>query len=143
MAFNRLITSVLDDAPFTVYGDGLQTRDFTFVGDAVQGTLQAGLAGVPGTAYNLGGGGRHTMQDVFDALSEIAQRRPRLTYASSQRGDARDTSADTRRAAADLGFAPSHSFRAGLEAQYHWHRNLPAPRGSVAGRGNSSGCTDA
>ena len=58
MAFNRFIRAALNDQPITMYGDGEQTRDFTYVADAVAATLAAGERGVPGTAYNIGGGSR-------------------------------------------------------------------------------------
>jgi len=72
MAFHRFITAALTDQPITVYGDGSQTRDFTFVADAVAATIAAGDCGVPGRAYNVGGGSRVSVQHVLDILERLS-----------------------------------------------------------------------
>lgn len=127
MAFSRAIGAALDGGEFTVFGDGRQTRDFTFVSDAVAGTLAAAERGVSGEAYNLGGGSRVSMREVLDLIDCIAGPL-RVRYAKRQRGDARDTAADISRARAELGFAPSHHLEEGLRAQLEWQR---AARGLV------------
>lgn len=119
MAFNRAITAALSDEEFTVFGDGRQTRDFTFVADTVSGTLAAAEHGLPGRAYNLGGGSRVSMRDVLDLVDGIAGPL-RVRYADSQRGDARDTAADISRAAHELGFEPRNNLEDGLRAQVRW-----------------------
>ena len=74
MAFHRFITAALTDQPITLYGDGSQTRDFTFVADAVAATIAAGDRGVPGRAYNVGGGSRVSVNHVLDIIG--ASERP-------------------------------------------------------------------
>jgi nucleoside-diphosphate-sugar epimerase len=123
MAFHRLVQTALTNREFTVFGDGHQTRDFTYVDDAVQGTIAAGLRGKPGRAYNIGGGSRHAMTEVFATLQTIAGKPLNLTYAGQQRGDARDTSADVSRAERDLGYRPTRSLREGLAEQFSWHQS--------------------
>jgi nucleoside-diphosphate-sugar epimerase len=120
MAFNRLIGRVLAGQPFEVFGDGNQTRDFTFVADAVSGTIAAGRYGVPGTAYNIGGGSRRSLNSVFETLGVLLGKRVELKYGDRQFGDARNTGADIRRARCDLGFEPSFDFEVGLKAQLEW-----------------------
>jgi nucleoside-diphosphate-sugar epimerase len=120
MAFNRLIAATLAGEEFTVFGDGGQTRDFTFVADAVDGTLAAGLRGTPGSLYNLGGGARRSMNDVFATVEALLDRAPNLRFTETQRCDARDTAADITLAAVELGFAPRRSFEDGLRAQVTW-----------------------
>jgi nucleoside-diphosphate-sugar epimerase len=127
MAFNRAITAALDGNEFTLYGDGRQTRDFTFVSDAVAGTLAAAEHGTPGRAYNLGGGSRTTMRGVVEVIERLAGPL-RIRYAERQRGDARDTAADISRARSELGFVPRHTLEEGLRAQLDWQR---AVRGLV------------
>ena len=122
MAFSRLISCALQDEPFAVYGDGEQTRDFTFVSDAVEGTIASASRGRLGATYNIGGGGRHSMNSAVEALASLIGARIECRYQQPQRGDARDTSADIRRARRDLGFTPSQDFRSGLEAQLRWQR---------------------
>lgn len=123
MAFNRLIASALTNAPFTIFGDGEQTRDFTFVADAVTGTLAAVEHGKPGAIYNIGGGSRRSMNSVVRELSGALGRQVECVYQQRQAGDARDTAADITLAGQELGFAPAVSFEDGLRAQLDWQLN--------------------
>lgn len=122
MAFNRMIASALADRPFEVYGDGEQTRDFTFVADAVEGTVAAAQHGTSGASYNIGGGSRRSLNSVFAMLESVLGRRVERRYRERQLGDARDTAADVRLAARDLGFSPTRDFTGGLLAQVDWQR---------------------
>lgn len=119
MAFNRAIAAALRAEVFTVFGNGRQTRDFTFVTDAIDGTLAAAEHGVPGRVYNLGGGSRVSMRTVLSAIDGMAGQL-RVRYTESQRGDARNTAADISRAASELGFRPRHTLEEGLRAQLCW-----------------------
>ena len=120
MAFNRFIRAALSGQPITLYGDGEQTRDFTFVSDAVAATVAAGEKGVPGRAYNVGGGSRVSVNHVLEIISRLAGKPLDVRREAVQKGDMRDTFADTTLARADLGFAPAVSLEAGLEAEYRW-----------------------
>ena len=127
MAFRKFFTAAIAGEPITVYGDGLQTRDFTFVGDAVTATAAAGERGVPGRAYNIGGGSRVSLNDVLAIIEGIVGRPLDLRREPAQKGDMRDTYADTSLARADLGFAPAVSLAEGLEAEYRWLAGSPVP----------------
>ena len=70
MAFNKFIRAAIKDEPITLYSDGEQTRDFTYVADAVAATMAAGDRGVPGTAYNIGGGSRVSMNHVVRIIEK-------------------------------------------------------------------------
>jgi UDP-glucose 4-epimerase len=120
MAFNRFIRAALKDEPITLYGDGEQTRDFTFVTDAVAATIAAGERGVPGTSYNVGGGSRVSMNDVLRIIERVAGHRLAVTREDAQKGDMRDTYADTSLAKKDLGFAPKVPLEEGILAEYRW-----------------------
>jgi UDP-glucuronate 4-epimerase len=122
MAFNRLIRAALTGEEIVIYGDGGQTRDFTFVSDAVEGTLAAAERGTPGAVYNLGGGARTSMNEVLEMIAELTGEELNVRRVAAQAGDARDTAADTSRARAQLGFAPSRSLYEGLGEQVAWHR---------------------
>jgi nucleoside-diphosphate-sugar epimerase len=122
MAFHRLILSALTGAEFELFGDGEQTRDFTFVGDAVAATIAASDRGQAGSIYNLGGGSRVSMNDVIATLGRLMGAEVPVTRIERQRGDARDTAADTSRARRDLGFSPSYSLDDGLTEQVEWQR---------------------
>ena len=126
MAFNRLIERALLGEPFEVFGDGNQTRDFTYVADAVDGTIAAGQHGRPGFAYNIGGGSRRSLASVCSVLGELMGARVPLKFSRRQRGDACDTAADIGRARQDLGYEPTFSFDEGLRAQLDWQRATAA-----------------
>jgi UDP-glucose 4-epimerase len=120
MAFNRFIRAALKAEPITLYGDGEQTRDFTFVTDAVAATIAAGERGVPGRAYNIGGGSRVSVNQVCEILERIVGKRLDVRREPAQKGDMRDTLADTTLAQEDLGFKPVVTLEQGLEAEYRW-----------------------
>jgi UDP-glucose 4-epimerase len=126
MAFNKFIRAALAHQPITLYGDGTQTRDFTFVTDAVAGTIAAAERGVPGRAYNIGGGSRVSVNDVLVILERLAGHLLDVAREGSQKGDVRDTHADTSLARAELGFAPAVSLEHGLEAEYRWLSTMSA-----------------
>lgn len=122
MAFNRLIACALSEREFQIYGDGEQTRDFTFVADAVSATLAAGLRGRPGSVYNIGGSAVRSMNSVLETLEAMLGRPVDRGYRPSQAGDARNTTADIRRAREELGYAPAANFEDGLAAQLEWQQ---------------------
>ena len=122
MGFNRFVAALLAGKPIGVYGDGEQTRDFTFVADAVEANLAAAERGVPGRAYNVGGGSRVSVNHVLETLGKIAGKAPEVTHGAPQPGDPRDTGADIARARADLGWSPKVSLEDGLARQYAWQK---------------------
>ncbi|MEW5980825.1 MAG: NAD-dependent epimerase/dehydratase family protein [Acidobacteriota bacterium] len=125
MGFHRFFRAALRAEPIVVYGDGEQTRDFTFVEDAVSATIVAGSRGVPGAVYNIGGGSRVSVNRVLDKVAGLAGRELDLRREPPQKGDMRDTFADTTQARADLGFVPSVALDKGLEAEYAWLVSRP------------------
>ena len=127
MAFRRFLQAGLDGTPIHLYGDGEQTRDFTFVDDAVAATIAAGERGVPGRVYNVGGGSRVSINSVLDLIGRIVERRLDIRREPAQKGDMRDTYADTSRAKADLGFNPSVTLDQGLQAEHDWLTTLSTP----------------
>jgi nucleoside-diphosphate-sugar epimerase len=120
MAFHRFIARALAGEPVEVYGDGEQTRNFTFVADAVDANLAAAASSACGVAVNVGGGEQVSVNQVLAHLGDILGRPLRVARMPAQRGDVRHTSADTRRAADLLGYEPRTSLRAGLAAEADW-----------------------
>ena len=123
MAFHRAIEAGLSHQTFRLFGDGHQTRDFTYVDDIVAGTLAARDA-PPGTVYNLGGGSNVSMLQVLTILDDALGGSLKWSHEKSQRGDARDTSADISAARRDLAYAPAWDVAAGLRQQIAWHQSL-------------------
>jgi nucleoside-diphosphate-sugar epimerase len=120
MGFHRFIRAAITSQPITLYGDGRQTRDFTFVDDAAAATATAAVRGVPGRVYNIGGGSRISVNDALDIVGRLAGHELDIRREDKQKGDMRDTYADTARARADLGFSPTVSIQEGLAAEYEW-----------------------
>jgi nucleoside-diphosphate-sugar epimerase len=120
MGFHRFLRAAHLGDTITVYGDGGQTRDFTFVADAVAATMAAGDRGKPGVVYNIGGGSRVSINEVLAMIERVTGRALRVRREAEQRGDMRDTFADTSRAKTDLGFAPSKPLETGLAAESEW-----------------------
>ena len=120
MGFHRFFRAVLDGRPLVQFGDGLQTRDFTYVGDAAGATADAAVHGVPGRVYNIGGGARVSLREVFELIARVSGRKVTIDQQGPQKGDMRDTYADTSRAQADLGFKPSVTLEEGLRNMWQW-----------------------
>lgn len=120
MGFNRFFSAILNGQPLVQYGDGLQTRDYTYVADAARATADAAVRGLPGRAYNIGGGSRVSLREVFDLLAHVSGRDVKIDRQDAQKGDMRDTYADTTRARVDLAFAPTVTLEEGLQRMWRW-----------------------
>jgi len=121
MAFNRFCRAALEEQLIEVFGDGTQTRDFTFVSDAVAATRAASTAeGVAGEVFNVGGGSQIALKEALALIEELAGRPLDVSYGETRSGDVKDTSADTSRARRALGYAPTVGFDDGLRAEFEW-----------------------
>lgn len=126
MAFHRFIKAVLRDEEITLYGDGDQTRDFTYVEDIVTANLSAAKQGRPGGVYNLGGGSTVSVNEVLGMIGDILNRPAKIKHFDVQKGDVRHTYADTTRALQDLDFRPATGLPEGLAAEAAWvEKSLP------------------
>jgi|Tabmets5t2r1_1033131.scaffolds.fasta_scaffold02169_3 UDP-glucuronate 4-epimerase len=121
MAFTVFSRAAVHGGAVAVFGDGRQTRDFTFVGDIVTATRAAVHApGAVGGVYNIGGGSRISVSHALSLIQQFAGRPLEITHLPPQEGDVHDTGADTARAQADLGYWPRTDFEQGLRAQFDW-----------------------
>ena len=136
MAFRRFCEAAVAGDAIEIYGDGRQTRDFTYVGDVVAATRAAGEAsGVAGRVFNIGGGSRVSLSSTLDVLAELAGRPLDVRRGERESGDVQDTGADIERARATLGFEPATSLREGLRAELEWvARRAAGDLRAVAGR---------
>jgi nucleoside-diphosphate-sugar epimerase len=128
MAFTRMVFCLAEGVPFELFGDGLQSRSFTYVDDAVEATIAAMERGAGGATFNVGGGSEVSMLDAIETLGEIAGRRLEVVTRSRREGDAARTAADTTRIRAELGWAPATPFEDGLAAQWRWAADRVAAR---------------
>jgi len=137
MAVRRFCEAAAAGAPIEIYGDGRQTRDFTFVGDVVAAVLAAGeRAGNGGAVYNIGGGSRVSLAAALELLAAIAGRPLDVRRRERESGDVQDTGADITRAREVLGFDPATDLRTGLQAEFEWVLDhARAGRGAIASAG--------
>ena len=127
MAFTRIAAAVVDGGtPFEVFGSGEQSRDFTYVADAVAATVLAGEHAPSDSIYNVGGGEEATVNRALELVEEIAGRPVEILRTQRMRGDVRRTSADTSALRAECSWVPSVSLREGLRAQLKWYEELRA-----------------
>jgi nucleoside-diphosphate-sugar epimerase len=124
MGFHKFLRAVHLGQPINVYGDGEQTRDFTFVDDIVSANLAAAERGAPGGVYNIGGGSRVSVNQVLEMIGRVTGRPARVNVDPAQKGDMRHTFADTTRARTELDFAPTVDLEKGLAAEYKWLSDL-------------------
>jgi nucleoside-diphosphate-sugar epimerase len=120
MAFNKFIRAIDAGDPIDVFVDGLQTRDFTFVADAVRATRLASTAPVTGRAFNVGGAAPVVLMDAIRLIEQSVGRAANLRFIERQDGDARHTSADISEATRLLGFTPATPLAEGIAAQVAW-----------------------
>jgi nucleoside-diphosphate-sugar epimerase len=119
----KAMRALYDGTVFDVYGDGEQTREFTYVTDAVEGTIRAGERGRPGDLYNIGGGSSVTINHVLDILAQTCGREVERRHTARQPGDHRRAGASITRARIQLGWEPRTNLREGLAAQWRWFQD--------------------
>lgn len=125
MAFHKFFKAALEDQAIPIYGDGQQTRDFTFVSDAIAANLLA--ATVPeavGEIFNVGGGSRVVLTEVLDTMDAIVGKPIKRNHVERAMGDARHTSADVSKAKRLMGYEPQVSLKEGLELEWEWIQAL-------------------
>lgn len=127
MGFHKFLRAALTGQPIAVYGDGEQTRDFTFVEDIVSANIAAAERGIPGRVYNIGGGSRVSLNHVLEIIGRITGRQPVIAREAAQKGDMRHTYADTELARADLAFRPTTDLERGLAAEFSWLTGILQP----------------
>jgi UDP-glucuronate 4-epimerase len=120
MAFTKMVTCLAEGRSFELYGDGSQSRSFTYVDDAVEATIAAMERAPREAVYNVGGGTEVSMLEAVETLGRIAGRRLELVRRPRREGDAARTAADTTRIRSELGWKPATPFEDGLTAQWRW-----------------------
>jgi nucleoside-diphosphate-sugar epimerase len=133
MAFNLFCRAALEEQPIEVFGDGTQTRDFTFVSDVVAATRAAGsVENLGERVFNVGGGSQIALKEALGMIEELAGRRLDVRYGPPRAGDVKDTGADTSRAREALGYSPAVPFAEGIKAEFEWMRETVGAAGATA-----------
>jgi len=122
MGIYKFVKAILDDEEITVYGDGTQTRDFTYVDDAVEANILAANSEIEGEVFNVGGGSRISVTDLIKLLEEITGEKARIKYIEKQKGDVRDTLADTSKISNELNWKPNVKIEEGLKKFVEWYK---------------------
>jgi len=120
MAIHRFVRAVLNDEEITVYGDGEQTRDFTYVDEVIEATLLAAKSDVAGEVLNIGGGSRISVNQLIKKIETITGKKAKLKYTEGQKGDVKDTLADISKAKEMLNWTPRVKIEQGLEHYVSW-----------------------
>ena len=118
MAFARMVAAAAHDEEFELYGDGGQSRSFTYVADVVDATIRS--LDAPAGVYNVGGGEEATMREALELLGELVGRPVRVRRGPPQTGDMRRTRADTTRIEQAIGWQATTPLREGLAAHWEW-----------------------
>ncbi|MCK4731112.1 MAG: GDP-mannose 4,6-dehydratase, partial [Methanophagales archaeon] len=108
----------------TIFGDGTQTRDFTFVDDAVKANILAAKGNMVGEVFNVGGGSRISVNELFNEIEKIVGKKAKIKYIEKQKGDVRDTLADVSKAKKVLGWKPNTEINKGLVRFTKWMLQL-------------------
>ncbi len=120
MAIHKFFKGILSGSSIDLYGDGTQTRDFTYIQDIIKANIVAALAGSPGEIYNIGGGNRIMIKDLIEKIEDITGRNANITFDIFQKGDVQDTWADINKAKQDLNWSPIVGIDEGLKYMYDW-----------------------
>jgi len=118
----KFITKILRDQPPVIYGDGEQSRDFTFIGDVVQANWLAMERDVEGV-FNIAYGKQHTLNELASTIMELAGKQIEPIHEAARTGDIRHSLADISAARSRLGYSPAYTFRSGLQETVSWFRN--------------------
>lgn len=120
MAFHRFCKAIIEEQPLHVFGDGYQTRDFTYVSDIVEANVRSAMRdSAIGAVMNIAGGSRVSVRDVAQLLREISGKAVNIQFGERQHGDVAHTFADTSRAEQLIDYQPRVSLREGLTHEYH------------------------
>ncbi|NQE52238.1 NAD-dependent glucose-6-phosphate dehydrogenase [ANME-1 cluster archaeon GoMg3.2] len=120
MAIHKFVKAILNGKEITVFGDGTQTRDFTFVDDAVEANLLAANNNVVGEVFNVGGGSRISVNELIEEIEDIIELKAKVKYVEKQKGDVRETLADVSKASEILHWAPKVDINGGLKRFVEW-----------------------
>lgn len=123
MAFFRFIKDALLDKPIKIYGDGNQTRDFTFISDIVDANIKGGKSDAQGI-FNIGGGNRVTLNYAISEIERQISKKIKIEYKETQKGDMYDTLANIEKAKKILSFNPEVDLKTGLYKEIEWLKTL-------------------
>jgi UDP-glucose 4-epimerase len=129
MGINTFVQSILEGKEVLIYGEGTQTRDFTYIDDVVRANILAAMSAVSGEVFNIGGGNRISVNDLISVIENATGKKAILKYAHKQKGDVVDTLADNSKAKRMLGWELHVDIRDGITHYVSWRKNLQQNQG--------------
>ena len=120
MAIHKFVHAILNERELQIYGDGQQLRDFTFVDDVIDALMLATESDSEGEVFNIGGGHTISVNALIQSIEGLVGKKARVRHVQQQKGDARDTLADTAKAKSLLSWTPKTSLDYGLESYVRW-----------------------
>jgi len=124
MAFHKFIRGILKGEEITIYGDGNQTRDFTYIDDAVNSNIMVMKEAFNGEIFNIGGGSHISINEATKLLEEIIEKKAKIRYIEKKKGEMKATLADIGKARKMLGYNPRFSLKEGLRKEIEWVKEM-------------------
>jgi len=123
-AIPLFITALMEGRSPVIYGNGNQTRDFTYIENVIQANIKALFADdkVNGQAFNIAAGGRTTVNDLYKILAELANSTIKASYQPARKGDVKDSNASVEKANEFFGYTPEVDFKKGIETTWKWFK---------------------
>ena len=120
MAIHKFVKAIFKGEEITIFGDGTQTRDFTYVDDAVEANILAAESDIVGEIFNIGGGSRISVNALIEEIEKLIGKEAKIKYIEKQKGDVRDTLADVSKAKEKLRWKPKANIEEGLKRYINW-----------------------
>ena len=124
MAFHKFFKTIAKGEQISIFGDGKQTRDFTFIDDIIEANFASLEKGIPGETYNIGGGTRKKLEDIIPIIEKICEKKAEINWEEKQKGDVLHTFANIEKARKDLNYSPKTQIEDGLKEEWTWLRLL-------------------
>lgn len=124
MAFHKFFKAIKEGKQISVYGDGKQTRDFTYIDDIIEANFASLERGKPGEIYNVGGGNRKKLKELFPLLEKICHKKIKIIKEEKQKGDVPHTFANIEKARKGLNYSPNTTLHDGLKEEWEWIQKL-------------------
>jgi nucleoside-diphosphate-sugar epimerase len=124
MAIHKFVKAVLTDEVISIYGDGSQTRDFTFIRDVIDALVLGAETELCGEVFNVGGGSQISVNELVEEIERITEKRAVIDRTVAQKGDVKDTRADISKVRNQLGWRPHWHIRDGLKEYVRWRHEV-------------------
>ena len=129
MGIYKFVRAILNGDPITIYGDGTQTRDFTYIADIIDANIKAAYSPIVGESFNIGGGSRITVNELIQIIEEKCGRKGSIVFGDQQKGDVTDTLADIHMSRTKLGWTPHIIVQEGISSFVDWYKQFLLKRG--------------